>query len=188
MFVTRRWLCLWPGLPQLWWRGCWWGLSFAVIFTSLLNVALILSFLWPGWVGRSILTMGWACLIVFWLVSVWFAVWRVPSSRGVADEQVTYRWYRDAQASYLRADWLEAESILKKLLRKDPLDVDVHMMMATLYRRTNRAEQARRALRHLERMAHSTKWHLEIRQERERLNCMEQDGRMERSDGLSEAA
>ena len=188
MRVSHRWQCLWPGLPQLWSRGCWWGLSYAVIFTVLVNFVLAATFLWSNWVDWAIVATGWIGACAVWFVFASVAVWHSPQSNGMIEEQSNDLLYREAQQKYLSRDWLEAESILEKLIRKDSLDIDAHMLMATIYRRTRRWDQSRRALRTLEGIERSKKWQLEIQQERETLNRLEQEARAERSEGFLEAA
>ena len=185
MRVSHRWLCLWPGLPQLWLRGCWWGLSYAVTFTVLVNFVLAATFLWSNWVGWGIVAIGWFGAFSIWFVFASISVWYSSRLDG---EQTNDLPYREAQQKYLSRDWLEAEAILEKLLRRDSLDVDAHMMMATIYRRTNRWDQSRRVFRTLEGIEHSRKWQLEIQQERELINRLEQEDRAERPESFFEAA
>lgn len=45
---------LWPGLPHLWIEGSWAGLLLAVAFTLLLNVLVLSTFVWPGWLSSEI--------------------------------------------------------------------------------------------------------------------------------------
>ena len=40
---------LWPGLPQVWLRGSWVGLTLAVGFTALANVLLAATLVWDEW-------------------------------------------------------------------------------------------------------------------------------------------
>ena len=216
MRIPQRALCLWPGLAQLWLRGCWWGLALAITFTILLNFVLAASFVWPAWAGRSVATTGWVVALVTWLAGIVTATRMSTPAQGtekIGMHQIAQRkasdnktgpqqddplqedaflrevsLYREAQKHYLRQDWLETERKLEHLLQLDPLDVDAQMMIAAVYRHTNRLEQSRRALRYLDRMDSSGKWQWEIRQEREKLNRMKQGGRTDRSDSFLEAA
>ena len=74
-----------------------------------------------------------------------------------------------AQAEYLKGHWFEAETLLRRILRHCSRDADALLMLATLYRRTKRWDEARRQLDRLDRLDGSRKWRLEIAQERERL-------------------
>jgi len=233
MRIPRRALCLWPGLPQLWLRGCWWGLAIALIFTALLNFQLAASWVWLTWVDPTVVTAGWIGVVLIWLAGVWSAKnltlsttsgtvsqqsvlmnasdgetkllgqdrplsdiskndtsknanGKISSSHTSASEGEIL--YCQAQQSYLRRDWLEAERLLDRLLQLDPLDVDAQLMLAAVYRLTNRPEQSRRALRFLDRMDSSGKWKWELRQEREKLNRKEQGGGSDQPDSFLEAA
>lgn len=211
MPIPHRVLYLWPGLPQLWLRGCWWGMAIAVVFTALVNFVLAATFMWPLWIEPAIVVTGWVAVLVTWFVGV-FAMNRMSSSvqQTTDDPRVqqnttanfsadspseknafltkTIKLFQEAQRYYLRRDWLEAERKLNLLLEFDPLDADAQIMIAAVYRRTNRREQSRRALRYLARMDNLNKWQWEIKQERKKLNYMEQGGKTDQPDSFLEAA
>jgi len=167
----RQCLCFWPGLPQLWLRGCWWGLLFAVTFTVLFNFALAVTFLWPAWVPVTAIVVSWLLVLVTWLASVLLTIQQMPKWTGNRIERRDMdHWFQEAQCKYLQGHYLEAETILTRLIRKDPLDLEARLMIATVCRRTDRHNQSRHSLRELERLEGSVKWKWEIRQEREWLN------------------
>lgn len=196
-------LCCWPGLSQLWLRGSWWGLLFAMTFAALINFQLAVSLVWQEWVDSTTVTVGWGVVVAVWCIGVWSAKDLVesPSCRHTANEddvnfdsrnsqslnQREKLFYR-AQQEYLCRNWLETEHLLDELLRLDPLDLECQLMIAAVYRLTDRPEQSRRALRHLDRMDSSGKWKWEIRQEREKLNRIQQASESELPDGLLETA
>ncbi len=211
MPIPHRALYLWPGLSQLWLRGCWWGMAIAVVFTALVNFVLAATFMWPLWIEPSIVVTGWVAVLVTWFVGV-FAMNRMSASAQQTTDDLrvqqnttanlstdspskknafltkTIKLFQEAQRYYLRRDWLEAERKLNLLLEFDPLDTDAQIMIAAVYRRTNRPEQSRRALRYLARMDNLDKWQWEIKQERKKLNYMEQGGKMDQPDSFLEAA
>ena len=210
MPIPHRALYLWPVLPQLWLRGCWWGMALAVVFTALVNFVLVATFMWPLWIEQSIVVMGWVAVLVTWFVGV-FVMNRMSAAVQPTDDPrvqqnttenfstdcpskknvfltKTIKLFQEAQRYYLRRDWLEAERKLNLLLELDPLDADAQIMIAAVYRRTNRPEQSRRALRYLTRMDNLEKWQWEIKQEREKLNYMEQGGKTDQPDSFLEAA
>jgi len=67
---------------------------------------------------------------------------------------------------YLQGQWFEAEKSLVQLLRQNPRDVEARLMIATLFRRTRRWDEALRQLDQLERLEASQAWALEIQRER----------------------
>ena len=64
-------LWLWPGLAQLWHRGSFIGLSCAVLFVLLLNLALITSFVWPNMIDHTVQGAVWSTVALFWVAGVW---------------------------------------------------------------------------------------------------------------------
>src|SRR5262245_50023041 len=65
-------LALWPVLARLWLRGEFVGLVTAVGFATVLNFALITTFVWPQLVSRGL--PAWAVPAMAWIVVVWFWV------------------------------------------------------------------------------------------------------------------
>ena len=158
-------LCLWPGLPQVWWRGSPWALGVAVGFAVLLNLVIVASFGWTEWIRPQALAAGWIMLAVTWVAGAAFS-WRRGDHRK-ADHQQTDRSSRDdektqnreadelfrqARDHYLHGNWYEAEETLVQLLRRDPNDVDARLMLATLMRHTERFDDARGQLKQLQRL------------------------------------
>jgi len=158
-------ICLWPGLPRLWIRGDWVALATAVAFGAALNLALVSSFVWPELLPPAFNLIGWFILGTVWLASVFQAYRSLPHLREpprVDDRGL----FIQAQAEYLRGHWFEAETLLRQLLRHCSRDVDVLLMLATLYRRTRRYDEAGKQLDRLDRLDEAHKWRWEIAQER----------------------
>ena len=157
--------CLWPGLPRLWQRGDWWALLTAIGFAVLLNGALVCTFAWPHWLPTWATFVGWTAIAVTWAMSVWHEYHRLPrfhSEQDAAGESL----FAKAQHEYLNRNWFETESLLQQVLKDNNDDVDARLMLATLYRRTERVEEANDCLCQLERMERAGKWALEIARER----------------------
>ena len=186
--MSARWLALWPGLPQLWLLGSWWGLSAALGFTLILNVLVTASFLWTEWWGSSTLLIGWICLGTIWLGSLVLAVGKCVEWSGPLQRRASEDLFHLAQGQYLKGDWYEAESLLGRMIQQDPADMEAHLLLASVYRRTHRMVMSRRTLKYVERLEHSDQWLLEIRLEREQLNRMELEGTERREELYSDAA
>jgi thioredoxin-like negative regulator of GroEL len=77
--------------------------------------------------------------------------------------------FPEALEHYLRGDYYQAEQVLDGLLRQNMRDLDARLMLATLFRRAGRFEEATRQLDTLVRFEGAGKWELEIRGERRRL-------------------
>ena len=160
--LARGAVCLWPGLPRLW-QGEWRSLLLSVGLAAAVNALLLLTFVLPHAVGGWLL-VGWLLVGTGWIIGIWRTARR--AAHAVEADARQEDLFLQAQAQYLRGHWFEAQAALEKLLSRQPRDVDAHLMLATLYRRTGRTREARRQLRILRRIDGAEKWELEIEQER----------------------
>ena len=95
-----------------------------------------------------------------WAVSFW-STWRrfpeEPKEHATLYEDLFLR----AQAEYLRGEYFAAEAGLTRLLKRRPQDIEARLLLASVFRRTRRRDQARKQLRRLSRTA-GPKWDLEV--------------------------
>lgn len=159
-------LCLWPGLPQLWFRGELRAFLTAVVFATLFNFFLVASLVWPELVPPLILKAGWLGLTCFWAVAVWRSYRSFPESPVGEAAECLDSMYVAAQHEYLQGHWFEAESLLQQLISKHDGDIDAKLMLAAVMRQTKRIDDAQQQLKLVERMEGSAKWTFEIRRER----------------------
>jgi hypothetical protein len=165
--IVKRIACLWPGFSALWVQGRWDGLATAVAFTILLNGALATTFagqpsaVTPRW---AVPVAAWVLVLVLWVLATWLA--RTPS--GAAAPRFE-ELLREAQTQYLKGHWLEAESLLGKLLKESPGDLEGRLLLASVWRRTGRAAQARRLLTELRSDESAGRWLWEIEGELTRI-------------------
>jgi hypothetical protein len=166
----KRWVMqLWPGLPQLWLHGSWWGLAAAMVTAAVLNLALLGSFGWSELIAPRGLRVLWLTLGVVWVASAAIA-WvgsRRQGSRVQAGSPPDA--FEPALDHYLRGDWFQAERLLVDLLRSSPRDLDARLMLASLWRHTGRLDEAAAQLDLLTRLEGAEKWEWEVRGERELL-------------------
>jgi hypothetical protein len=160
------WICIWPGLPQLWFSGLWSGLLLAAGFAVLLNGLLLASFVWVELLSPRDLRLGWGTLGVLWLVS---AVVSLRFRRGgprpvqpAAGEAV----FRQSINVYLQGNWYEAERGFRQLVAANGRDAESRLYLATLLRHTRRFDEASEELDRLELLRDSEHWALEIEAER----------------------
>lgn len=183
MRLLRLATCLWPGLPQLWIAGSYSGLALAVGFALLVNLVLVSTLAWTELLNETLSLAAWAGVTAFWLVSAWISFrWLLQEPAGgttVADEL-----FREAQLSYLQANWLDAEVALGRLLDRQPRDIEARLLLATLYRHNDRWDEAETQLRVLEKLDEAVKWQVELR--RERALC--QQARARRPEPAGQAA
>src|SRR5690554_650972 len=121
--------CLWPGLPRLWWRGQAAGLFTAAAFALWLNCSLAATFIAPDRFSTFARMANWAGLLVFWGVCVRRGAGRL-SHFYCGDGQHNEELFQRAQEEYLKGHWFEAESLLLRLVRDDPADVEGRLLLA----------------------------------------------------------
>ncbi len=159
---------LWPGLPQLWRHGLWWGLALAVGFGVLLNTLLMASFVWVELLSAGTLRLAWIAIGILWLGSAAASAWHswgvVPRVSGSAEAM-----FRAALCEYLKGNWFEAEQTLGRLLQMRPRDVEARLMLATLLRHNARYSEASEQLSQLELLQDAKRWALEIGVERQTI-------------------
>lgn len=170
-----RLLCLWPGLARLWLRGDFYALGLAVFYSILLNLALVSSLIWPAYLGSQFLLVAWPFLAAVWLVSAWIS-WRgmpqwlqIGHQIAAPGELRIDTLFNQAQREYLRCNWAEARELLERRLRVRPRDVESRLLLASIFRRVGRFQQAHDELKVLEGIDEARQWSLELARERERL-------------------
>ena len=173
---------LWPGLPSLWLRGSWVGLTVAVGFTTLANTLLLATLVFREWISNDALGIGYGALAVVWLLAWWQSRWErravladaagndIPLSPAAEKKRNRQEeLFREAQRRYIENDWVGAEQLLLKLLKGDSRDVEGRLLLATLWRHQGRHHEALRQLDRLERLEAAQTWQREITAEREYL-------------------
>ena len=160
---------LWPGLPILWRRGAWVSLGLALGSGVLLYFALVGSLVWTDLFPALVRRGAWLAVVMLWVGAAVVARWRDAKNVGDPDVGRPGGSFDVAMEHYLKGNWFETECVLAGLLRQNPRDVDAGLMLATLYRRTGRHDEAACQLDRLQRMDEAAKWTLEISRERQWL-------------------
>lgn len=172
----RAWMLFWPGLAGLWLRGHWLGLAGAVGFAAAVNLALLTTFVWPRLVSRDL--PPWAVPVAAWVLVLW--LWTIgwkgaarilarEAAKSLQPDAVSDALLCEAQTEYLRGHWLEAESLLMRLLVRRPGDAEARLLLASVCRRSGHAEQARQQLAELARLPAAAVWRDEIAAEVQKL-------------------
>ncbi len=182
-----NWLtCFWPGLSRLWIKGHWSGLFASLLFAGLLNLAIASRFIWPELLPPVLALSLWAGVAGFWIHG-FFQSWRqmplltasqpvrrVAGGRDGNEEQTEDEVLTDghdedlfesAQQEYLKQNWYEAETLLRKLLQACESDIHARLMLAALYRHNGRREEAEVELKRASRSEASQEWDFEIKQQ-----------------------
>lgn len=169
-----RWpTCLWPGLPQLWWRGSWAALAQGVGFAWLAALVMATTLVWTEWIGPTPRAAAWFVLIVLWIGAVtanlrWLRVQMAlePATDGTS---APGDLFPSALNEYLQGNWFAAERLCLEILHRHDRDADALLLLSTLYRHTGKDGLARQRLDELSRLDGAAKWRDEIAYERSRL-------------------
>jgi thioredoxin-like negative regulator of GroEL len=154
--------CLWPGLAELWWRGRLSAIPTAMAFAVALNLLLVTRYLYPEWLSSGLVTMAFWVGIVVWGFCVIRSVRELPlliSPRRVSDDPDRFP---EAHAAYLRGEWREAEKLLTEVLAIEPRDPPALLLLAGIYRQTDRLEAAELLLSEIRRLEVADHWWLEV--------------------------
>jgi signal transduction histidine kinase len=171
MMRYARWFTpLWPGLTQLWFSGAWWGLAIGCGFAWLLNLAIASTLVWTEWIDPVSRLGVWVLLMLVWTASVTLSFRQLLGYNPEETAKTAEALFRQGQREYLSGNWIKAEQLLTQLLTIDGKDVDAHLMMVSLLRRTGQLAEAADRLRRLATMDGADKWGSEIERERKQLD------------------
>lgn len=162
-------ICLWPGLPRLWFRGEGGALLWAVVFGLLLNSVLITSLVWNELLSPALRATAWVVLVAWWTGSAALQ-WRQLRSRESDETESLDHLFRRSLDQYLQGNWLAAERLLTRLLALDGYDAEARLLLASLLRHTERHDEARRQLHRLIASQGGAKWQPEISHELQLLD------------------
>ncbi|MDR3198442.1 MAG: hypothetical protein LBU34_11295 [Planctomycetaceae bacterium] len=159
-------LSFWPGYRGIVQYGRWTFLAIALLFALLLDVLLIADFYWT-----AMITVGQRNILLVIFFVAWFGLFSVAALKSrflnamlKTDEKDTT--FREAILFYLRGDWFGAESLILPVIRKNPRDIEMLLLLATLYRHTQRYKEALEILDRLNLFEDAGHWFLEVETER----------------------
>lgn len=162
-------LRLWPGLAPLWQRGAFSGLVLALVFSALLNLTIATTWIWTEAVTTNVRWMAWGAVLAIWGGSAWAAAgW--GRAEGPRSGPTSGALFQTAVSEYLQGNWLEAERVLRQLLQRNTRDLEARLLLATLYRHTERMSEASAELDRLATFDGSEAWEFEIGRERALLS------------------
>ncbi|TWT31737.1 hypothetical protein Enr8_36610 [Blastopirellula retiformator] len=182
--------CLWPGLTETWVYGRWRGLVWAGGFALILNAALILHGVWPEFVGETVRHSIWYVVTFLWVISAGWSIYRVARGGYQPQDESVEALFHTAQSEYLQGNWHQAEATLLRLLSRDPRDAEARLMLATLYRHTQRYDLALDSIAKLTKLDAAGRWWAEIQRERRLLadRMADEDEPESEPDSSSEAS
>lgn len=161
-------ICCWPGLAGLWYRGVSRSLLLAVLFSWLVSLLILATFVWPMWFQVWLVRLSWLAVSSSWLVSVLWSHWTLGRLIGSSDKDAQGAFVQ-AQEEYLRGNWFEAEAILLDLLQQFPRDAEALLLLVGVLRHTQRWQPALRRLDQLDTLDTAAPWKFEILRERKMI-------------------
>ncbi|GEM_PF-1985759 len=167
--VRRTWLLyLWPGVVPLILEPGWGTFLIAAGYAALFHLCLTATLLWPEIWPPLMLRGAWLLLAGAWAGSIYWE--RICERRQRSGSPSPAEdLFPKAQEAYLRGEWSHAESLLGRLLRRNPRDDDALLLLISLWRRTGRLDAAEQLLREFERLDAARRWYPEIQREKQLL-------------------
>lgn len=175
--------CLWPGLPELWFRGQLASLPIAVAFAAALNAVLVTRYIYPGILPTAISSMAFWIGGALWIVCGLHAMRELPML--VCPREVSQRpdRFEEAHAAYLAGEYEMAEEAIGEVLAIEARDPPALLLLVGIYRHTDRLESATILLEEICRTEAADRWFLEVSLEQKRL-----DRQIEQIQGAGENA
>jgi len=159
-------LHVYPGYSGLVQYGHRLFLATALGFALLVNLFLTANFYWTALLTPWQRNLCLAALFGMWIIlTLAAAFWTHRLVSALATEQQDGT-FQETLGHYLRSDWFAAESQMLPYLKKYPKDVEMLLLQATMYRRTERYEEALLVLDKLQLLEDCRYWHAEIDTER----------------------
>ena len=141
----------------------------ALAFALAVNLLLITRFLYPEWLSGILVRLACWVGLGAWLFWVLRSVKELPEllqPRAVSDQPDRFP---EARCAYLRGEWEEAEGVLAEVLAIESRDPPALLLLAGVYRHTERWEAAERLLEEIGRLEAADAWWLELEMEWKRL-------------------
>ena len=144
----------------------------ALAFAMLLDAFLIANFYWTSLITSNQRNVLLVALFGAWgFLTVAASFWKHHLDSLKPEEHDAT--YRQTICHYLRGDWFAAESQILPYVKKYPKDVEMLLLQATMYRHTDRYEEALLVLDKLQLLQNSRYWYAEIETERARIAAMQ---------------
>ena len=141
-------------------------LVMALGFALLVDAFLIANFYWTAVITAAQRNICLAALLGAWIILTVIASFWKHRLGSVTQTEPHDEAFRQAVCNYLRGDWFAAEVQILPYLKKFPKDVEMLLLQATMYRHTERFEEALLVLDKLQLLQDSRYWRTEIENER----------------------
>lgn len=141
----------------------------ALAFALAVNIALVTRYIYPEWIAGGLASMGFWIGVLAWGFLVVRGIRELPTivaPRSISKEPDRFP---EARLAYLQAKYGEAEKLLNGVLAIESRDPPSLLLLAGVYRHTDRLESAERLLEEVSRLEVADGWFLELRAETKRL-------------------
>ena len=140
-------------------------LVIALSFALLVDAFLVVNFYWTALITTSQRNILLIALLGTWVaLTIAAAFWKHQLASVKPEENDAT--FRQTICHYLRGDWFAAESQILPYIKKYPKDIEMLLLQATMYRRTERYEEALLVLDKLQLLQNSRYWYVEMETER----------------------
>ena len=165
----------WPGFQKLWLKGDFHSLLVSLLFSWVLVVAWLATFVWsewlvsffsPDWLARFILVATWLSIVGASLFSAVGTIFGFSQNvgLGISSRQQNLEL---AQELYLQANYFEAERLVRKNLSGETDDVESSLLWIAILRRTRRISKALELISNIDKLDAALPWLSELRSEKE---------------------
>jgi hypothetical protein len=140
----------------------------AILFGTILSTAWVGTMIWPLWLSGWRLGLLWSVVTIGMIASMIHnaALGLFRAKRPI--EGCPTALLAEAQGMYLKASYFEAEQALGPYCTGRNMDVEASLLLAAIYRRTERFTQAIELLERLCRLERAGFWIDEIEREKKR--------------------
>jgi hypothetical protein len=156
----------WPGYRGIVQYGHWTFLVIALLFALLLDVFLVVNFYWTAMITTGQRNILLIIFFVSWIVLFSVATLRSRFLNAMSTIDKKDETFREVIIRYLRGDWFGTESLILPLIKKNPRDIEMLLLLATLYRHTQRYNEALEILDKLSLFENAEHWFPEMETER----------------------
>ena len=143
-------------------------LAIALCYALLLNIFFVVNFYWTALITASQRNILLVALFGAWIALTMVASFWKQHLASIKPEEHD-ETFRQTICHYLRGDWFAAEAQILPYVKKYPKDIEMLLLQATMYRHTERYEEALVVLDKLHLLQNSRFWHTEIETERSLL-------------------
>ncbi|MDR0328414.1 MAG: hypothetical protein LBI05_08980 [Planctomycetaceae bacterium] len=157
---------MYPGYSGIIQYGHRFFLLIALGFALLVDAFLIANFYCSALISTTQRNLFLVALFGAWIVLTMFAAYWKYRIRSVLLTEPLGETFRQTVCSYLRGDWFAAEAQMLPYLKTYPKDIEMLLLQATMYRHTERYEEASLILDKLQLLQDSRQWQIEIENER----------------------